>query len=166
MTVLIFYAITTPERRPIQMGARLYDGAVCVSQLQTYIRPDGWTLDADPQTVKLAGRIGAPLPEVLGVIASMSKCAADFAFWDREEVAPLLLWARGQTWKSLNHEAQRKVDLRVHSKPLVPGDHPEGWLPTLAEVGDEDPRDMPTKLDAYLELLSWVYDRLQGEGLL
>jgi hypothetical protein len=166
MTVLIFHALTTPERRPIQMGARLYDGAVCVSQLQTYIRPDGWTLDADPQTVKLAGRIGAPLPEVLGVIASMSKCAADLAFWDVEEVRPLLAWARDRTWISIHHEAQRKVDLRVASKPLVPGDHPEGWLPTMAEAIDMDERNMVTSPPAIMNELEMLYRRLQHEGLI
>ena len=166
MTVLIFHALTTPERRPIQMGARLYDGAVCVSQLQTYIRPDGWTLDADPQTVKLAGRIGAPLPEVLGVIASMSKCAADLAFWDVEEVRPLLAWARDRTWISIHHEAQRKVDLRVASKPLAEGDHPEGWLPTWHEAFRTAPDMMPATIEAQTMMLNLLYGELTEKGLI
>lgn len=164
MTVLIFHALTTPERRPIQMGARLYDGHQCVSQLTTYIRPDGWTLDADPPTVKLAGRIGAPLHDVMALIAEMSKCAADFAFWDRSEVSPLLTWARTRTWKSVNHEAQRKIDLRVHSKPLVPGDHPEGWLPSFREVSEAVNGNLICV--PFDETLLAVYRRLQDEGLL
>lgn len=164
MTALIFHALTTPERRPIQMGARLYDGTVCVSQFQTYIRPDGWTLDADPQTVKQAGRIGVPLPEVMGIIASMSKCAADFAFWDMDEVRPLLNWVRERAWIAVTHEAQRKIDLRFHSKPLVPGDHPEGWLPSFREVSEAVNGNLICV--PFDETLLAVYRRLQDEGLL
>lgn len=153
MTVLIFHALTTPERRPIQMGARLYDGRVCVSQISTYIRPDGWTLDAAPQTVKLAGRIGAPLNVVMRALQAMSECADHFAYWDAEEIHPALTFATATTLIKVTREGQRR-DMRVASKPLV--ERGDFWPPEGVSVHLED----------LLIFYAQVYFRLQREGLL
>lgn len=111
---LIIAVRLTPDKRPIEIAASLYNGdrETPVGTLRGFVRPEGWQVDTDPKVDRKYSKQGLPLVYFLWSLKVLSDCATVLVEWNGDEAQEFYAWAKIVTGKEFKpHPSVTRADL-------------------------------------------------------